>query len=377
MNGFSSTWRFQFIIFFAILAILGGGVLWQWGSLQKWYAIRGLKNCTSEERDGWITYTAQIGKAVVPDLLAVLETQEPEDCLNAQMTLMQMGSDWGWKSDDGTWLSNQIANRFCDLSEAGKAASLEMYTALCSQKGELSAGVIADSVAILDQSTKRLETGIRARALVLATNLISKSNCDDCLNASTKLLQTELRNSDPKIRMEAVRLSLHPYFQEQPAILQQVAGLLNDEDSAVRRGALLAVGQGKQIISDEDLLPLLHDRDTKIQQLCEATLRARGLQDSQILLGRLISDGDARARLKIILHLPKVHDVEPSIWLQRLTQDKSPSVRAAAVRMAGQYGVLELRGRIAQMAQEDPNESVRAIAQYYLPSSNRKVEQNR
>jgi hypothetical protein len=64
-----------------------------------------------------------------------------------------------------------------------------------------------------------------------------------------------------------------------------VLPLVQDPSPAVRRVAMLSVGSEEDLINEDDLLPLLHDADDEVRNLCEAALRGRGLKEMHIRLG--------------------------------------------------------------------------------------------
>src|SRR5205085_1312893 len=55
-----------------------------------------------------------------------------------------------------------------------------------------------------------------------------------------------------------------------------------------------------------------------------------------------------------------------SVWLRRLSQDPAAAVRAAAARLAGEQQVFQMADRLAQMAEADPDQTVRPIARFHL-----------
>jgi len=141
---------------------------------------------------------------------------------------------------------------------------------------------------------------------------------------------------------------------------------LRDRSPVVRRAALVAVAPANEVVSEEDLIPLLHDDDAEVQRLCEAVLRSRGLSEEHLELARLISDSSPKARLRVLERLGRAQDLDPAAWLRRLSQDPSPAVRAAAVRAAAGYPKVDLSDRLREMANSDPSETVRQNAQHYL-----------
>ena len=63
----------------------------------------------------------------------------------------------------------------------------------------------------------------------------------------------------------------------------------------------------------------------RCERFVSCALRSRGLQDNHILLARLISDRDPSARLLVLDRLHQSPDLEPGVWLQRLSSDPAGS----------------------------------------------------
>jgi HEAT repeat protein len=149
-------------------------------------------------------------------------------------------------------------------------------------------------------------------------------------------------------------------------VLDQVVPLLQDASALVRRAALLAVGPSDALIGTDDLLQWLHDPDEEVRELCEKALRGRGLQDGHLRLGRLMTDRRPAIRLQVLESLAGIDDLEPGVWLRRLSHDPAPAVRAAAIRTASEQKNADLNDRLEQMAQDDPCPTVRQLAHFYL-----------
>ena len=82
-------------------------------------------------------------------------------------------------------------------------------------------------------------------------------------------------------------------------------------------------------------------------------------------MAKLVTDASFLKRLEVISYLPNDNQIDPQAWLQRLSQDPVPAVRAAAAR-AGlepdwQMNV-DFRDRVREMARSDPDGTVRQIA---------------
>ena len=64
--------------------------------------------------------------------------------------------------------------------------------------------------------------------------------------------------------------------------------------------------------------------------------------------------------------LGEAGDVDPGVWLRRLSHDPSPAVRAAAARVMSGLDHIDLSDRLDQMSRGDPSPSVAQLARYYL-----------
>src|SRR5262249_48967206 len=145
-----------------------------------------------------------------------------------------------------------------------------------------------------------------------------------------------LTDADADNRVRAVHLAIQPALISDLELVEQVVPLLRDPVAEVRRVAMIAVGNCRKtgeeddLVATEDLLHWLHDPDADVRRLCQGVLKSRGLSDGDLRLGKMISDEQPAVRLQVLQHLLHDSDMEPGVWLRRLSHDPSPAVRAAA-----------------------------------------------
>jgi HEAT repeats len=190
----------------------------------------------------------------------------------------------------------------------------------------------------------------------------------DFTDTAGRIVQEALKDDQVSIQVKAIILALKPEM----GMAGEVAPLLKDPKPEVRRAAILAIGPFRDLVPDDDLLPCLHDADEEVRQRCEMALKARGLRDKDVLLGRLITDSSPLKRLEVIRFLPNDAELDPKAWLSRLCQDSSPVVRATAARYALDPAAevdVDLTPRVRQMAQSDPDGTVRQIADFLIRQS--------
>jgi hypothetical protein len=351
-----------------LLLLLGVAALawFGWKPAIVWYCVRGLASAEEKGRDKWIRRLDWLDAAALPALLDCLGREDARACANVELALAHLARTWGPEDSRCGELFHEVKERFSSLSAPGREAVLTWELALLQAKGKgpAAAPLIASARALLRASTGCDEAGIRGKALALTAVLLERIGPGPWLDRCRELVQKGLHDPAADTRLRAVHLTLYAPFQKDAPLLKQVVPLLRDSDPAVRRAALLVVGPSPAVVSDEDLMPLLHDADADVCRLCETALRGRGLQDEQVILARLASDSRASARLEALYHLGRA-EVDPGLWLRRLSEDAAPAVRAAAVRAAVQAGI-NLGSRLRQMAEADPSPTVRQLAAHYL-----------
>jgi hypothetical protein len=177
-----------------------------------------------------------------------------------------------------------------------------------------------------------------------------------------------LKAADFETRLAAVRLAIHPDLR----LRAEVVPLLAAPEPELRGAALFAVAaaiDGETVVADEDLFRWLHDPDAGVRKVCRDALVARDRSDAEIALGRRLTHADPTERLKLLLDLRYDDDVaDPEPWLERLSRDAEPGVRAGAARVAVE--VATARGQscpawVARVADADPHPTVRFVAAHY------------
>lgn len=181
-------------------------------------------------------------------------------------------------------------------------------------------------------------------------------------------VRTGLKSASASTRVAAIRAAIHP----SAGLRNEVTPLLSAAEPEVRRTAMLAIGpasDSETVIGDEDLFRWLHDPDSDVRSICRAALQSRGRSGSEIALGKRLVAPDAAERLKLLLDLrydDELPDVEP--WLERLSHDADPSVRAGAARVALEIGFERMRPApawVARLAETDSDVTVRRIVRMH------------
>jgi HEAT repeat protein len=352
-----------------VLLVLAAGMWWQRLTILSWYYVRHLAAAGADERDRWVQRTAGLDARVLPGLLSLLELDDERACGNAEAALTALLERWGPDDARALRLLDEVRERFGRCSSPGRRSALHVPIWLLRHGDQPSPELRSAAANLLHAAAHADEAGPSARVLALAAAFAERSSQGECPEICTDLARRGLAHADAAARVSAVNLGLQLARRFDAGWFEKVAPLLHDPAAEVRRAAILAVGSAPDVIADDDLLPYLHDADAEVRRLCELALRSRGLHENHILLARLISDERATARLQVLEHLRQAPELEPGVWLRRLTEDPDRAVRAAAIRAACKDFPVDLRERIRHMAQHDSSETVRHIAALYLNHS--------
>jgi HEAT repeat protein len=169
-----------------------------------------------------------------------------------------------------------------------------------------------------------------------------------------------LADRDPRARAAAVAcLAMSPI----DALAAPAVAYLDDPQSGdVRHQVLVSFAARPDLLTDDMILKRLHDPDPGIPQLAELILKTRGLSKDQVALGRLIASPRPEMRASVIPLVKERDDLDPVVWLLRLSHDPDETVRAKSVEAMTGKDSPDLRVRLREMADKDTSPAVRTAA---------------
>ncbi len=358
--------RVAFGLLVAMLLVAGVG-WFERIPLQSWYYLHGLSQASEGDREVWIERVVNLGAPAVEGLMDCLVGDDDPACRNALAALDRLAGSWGCKDSRLADLAGREARLFGRLNPESQTQILNSMAGWFTGEAPVEGLVAVCSRALTDVASNSVPETEKA-ALDLADVLLRQSGGKEALPPARELARAALRSKSPENRLCAIHLGLRPGMD----ILDSMVGLLHDPSAEVRQAALLAVGPSRQAVPDEGLLGCLHDPDSTIRALAREFLTApeklggRGLPPEHLRLGSLLTHPDHRTRLQVLDHLQKATDLDPGLWLRRLSHDPKESVRAAAVRVMGRVTLPDLSDRLDQMARSDPSPTVAQLANYYL-----------
>ena len=220
---------------------------------------------------------------------------------------------------------------------------------------------------LLTVSVRADPAGLRA-ILDLIPTLLKRTGQVDA-GKCRAVVAAGLKATEPSVRTSAVRLAIHDRVKMRTAVVP----LLNDPAAEVRSAALVVVAAadgGEPLVTDEDLFRWLHDPDDGVRKVCHDVLASRDRTETEISLGRRLTNPNPRERLRFLLDLRYGDELaDPVPWLERLSRDVEPAVRAGAARVAMAVSGdrrLSSPSWVNRVAEADPDPTVRRVAHYFV-----------
>ncbi|RUL88879.1 HEAT repeat domain-containing protein [Tautonia sociabilis] len=172
-----------------------------------------------------------------------------------------------------------------------------------------------------------------------------------------------LDDPEPGVRLAAV-LALGKLPID--AMAEPAISRLHDDVAAVRIQVLNSFAPRPDVLTEDAILPMLYDPETAVALAAQIVLRARGLDEELIGLAKLLYHPRAELRASAVPLIEGRDDIDPVLWLLRLSRDEDESVRSKALEALGHRASPDARRRLAEMADSDPSLEIREAARRTL-----------
>ena len=352
-----------------LLGAIGTWAHYHQNELFAQYEAWRVSRASEVERAKLVAQLAPRGTAAIAALVPYLRSTDPAARANCGSALAELASQWTAATEQSKELARQLVAEFGTFTASARCEALYVAAAaLTTPNDEVSPVVTATLVRLLEDVELLTAAEARPGALLFAIRLANQASPanDSVRKACRALVGAAVHDERAECRANAARLAAAPGVELLNQVPQYIIGPKPDTDAEVRRVAIVLLGRHEELVSTEQLLPSLHDVSGAVRRACEQALRGRGLTDEQIDLARLMTDPDAAVRAQVPAKVLSVREVDARIWLDQLSRDSSPAVRAAVIRAFAEHPDADLRDCVREMAANDPSCTVRQLADYYL-----------
>jgi hypothetical protein len=262
--------------------------------------------------------------------------------------------------------ARKLAEAVRDGDDAARAAAAAALGKHLANLPDNDPAALLAATAVLDACHAAPADG--QRALIKLLPAVLKRTGPAFAPQCRAVVSAGLKAADPETRLAAARLAMHPDIK----LRAELVPLLAAVEPEVRGAALFGCAEasdGEPLVGDEDLFRWLHDADPGVRKICRDALVARDRSEGEIALGRRLTHPDPAERLKLLLDLRYDDEVaDPEPWLERLSRDAEPAVRAGAARVAAEVAAarnVSSPAWVGRIADADAHPTVRFVAAHY------------
>ncbi len=360
-----SSWKSKSLVL--ILVVLAGtaafGVVYKQEVVSRFHAWR-MKAAPTDALDSYVVRFEELADPGVKALVRILCQQDQTYCTKATHVLHKLYQVMPAQSPRRQHLFNCLAEQSSEFSPAGQQACLLLLKDLIESPdaqagvGQVLQGMMQVSISSSEQKLAVLEL----MALILGQDTTTNS---EIIRHAKNMVNSGLRDSEATVRLAAIRLAVNPAMQLHEQIVPLLSKGSMDPSGDVRQLALLAVGEYQKLISTDEVCLLLMDDEEEVRQTAERVLKLRGLSPMHIKMAKLVNDPMPASRAEVPALVLGSSDLDSYLWMERLTRDPDPAVRAATARAMAQAGDDRLTSLLKKLKDEDRDPTVRQVAQYY------------
>jgi hypothetical protein len=357
-----------------LLVLLGllGVAFWQKTALCSWYYTRQVRSADPQRCSALAAKLEALGGVGVRAAIDLFQSADEQACQNARtvlVELLQHGNATDSRREEA-W--QYLAQRSSLFSTAGQGECLSMLEQMLREGGEATASQILVATRMLSHVGSR--AGSRHTALEMTAQLLGHENVNtEALVAQAKAwVVAGLQDGDAATRAAAVRLAAVPSVHALELLSALLLNTQPDSSPEVRELVILALGENEMLLNSENLCRFLNDAAQPVRTATERALRARGLSSGQITLARMLQHPQPSARAEVPALVLSIREVDTYVWLEKLSRDPAPAVRAATARVLAQQRQERFGDLMRHLAETDQDPTVREIARFFREEQNKK-----
>jgi hypothetical protein len=359
-------------------------VCWhQQATWRSWYYARQLSSAHAEKRLDVAVRLEHLGLAGSQAAVNLLRSPRERACQNAAFGLEYMLKQWSSTDPRYEATLQYLADTCAGFSPLGQRELLFLLQQLLAEQKELAVGQVLIASRLLSQIGAQAET--RLAALEVSAQLLqiwcssptpeansqdqTRSNLNGFPEALLKQVKAwvvaGLKDENAAVRSASVQLAAFPRLNALELLPPLLVGARADVSPEVRYLAILALGAEEGLLSTDQICRFLNDEASVVRVSAERVLRARGLGDTQVKLGKLMYHSDPAARAGLAALIGEHPELDSLVWLERLSRDPIPAVRAAAARAMDQQQDQRVLTLLGHLAAEDGDLTVQEIARFF------------
>lgn len=355
---------FSYALIVIIVGCAGVG-FWQQNTIAAWYRAWKMQSATPEMLPGYVKSFEAMGLTGTEALIGCFQSTNETACQNARQILSKILNIWPTTDQRRTAVLHQMSATAPNFSAYGQKECIGFLQELM-QSEQTHREMQNTLSAVIAHTSANPESRLVVYQALLQALQYEESIEESLLKQSKSLVIVGTKSDQETIRLAAIRLAVLPGLQLHEHLIPLVSGPVTDPSIEVRQLVLLALGEHEKLLSTDDLCKYLNDPDREVRTITERILQVRGLTQNQIKLARLMHDQNAVSRAELPGLVMGTPEIDSYQWMERLSKDPAPVVRAAAARAIGSSSDQRMSSLLRALSVQDQDQTVQQIARYYL-----------
>jgi hypothetical protein len=354
----------SYTLFFTIIACAGVG-FWQQNTIAAWYRTWKMQSATPEMLPGYVKLFEAMGLTGTEALIGSFQSTSETACQNARQVLSKILNIWPPNDQRRATVIQQMAIMAPLYSACGQKECLGLLQEM--MQNDMPHREMQNVLAtIIAHASTNSETRLGIYEALIQTLRNEENIEESLLKQSKSLVIVGIKSDQEAIRLAAIRLAVLPGLQFHEHLVPLVSGQNTDPSIEVRQLVLLALGEHEKLLATDDLCRYLNDPDKEVRAIAERVLHVRGLSQNQIKLARLMHDENAARRAELPGMVLGTAEVDTFQWMERLSKDPAPAVRAATARAIGSCADQRMSTLLKVLSEQDQDQTVQQIARFYF-----------
>jgi hypothetical protein len=359
-------------------------IAWQQATWRSWYYAHQLSSAHPEKRMESATKLEHLGISGAQAVVNLFSSPRERACQNAAFALEHILNHWGGNDPRYEAALQYLAEACPSFSVLGQREALLLMQQLFAERKEATASQLLVASRLLSQVGAQPEN--RLAALEISAQLLqlwctnppaetsgpdrsannSRRSAEALIAQAKAWVVAGLKDDNPSVRVAAVKLAVVPQLHAEELLPPLLLGPRADASPEVRHLVILALGEADVLLTTDQICRFLSDEALMVRLAAERVLRARGLPDNQLKIGKLMYQSDPAARAEVAALVCECPELDSFLWLERLSRDPAPAVRVAAARAISRQQDLRGLTLMRHLASEDADPTVQEIARFFL-----------
>lgn len=360
------TAKTKYVAWLAGLILIVSGVVacLRWDSISAWYQVRALSTASADQLDWHINRIEKLGLPGIESVVSLLQSEDQQVCQNASVALNHLLRQLKPTSDNAQDSFRLIENQLKTMSSQGRQCVNKLFHSLAVDEPYLRADN-APAMLGLVRLTDFPDSREAAYDTLLEVIKSGESLQREIALAVQTAIRKGIQDKSSQVRSTSVRLAVCASVLMHDELVPMLAQNSVEVSPEIRQLVILALGEHEALLPTEELCRFLNDESQEVVNTTMRALKVRGLSEGQIRIAQKMKSRDVTVRAEVPDFVLKTKGIDSYLWLERLSKDPEPAVRAAVARVLSEQEDQQMT-KLLKSLTLDQDPTVQEISLYYF-----------